>query len=390
MSKKIGRNDDCPCGSGLKYKRCCGASSPSPRQTPPVSPLKRIPPEVISAYLEQEQKERERIKTFGQGRPIISSDFADHKFVAVGSKLHYAKDWKTFHDFLVDYIKGVLDGEWGKAELQKPFEERHPALQWYHQVCEFQRRMIEEPGQVYSAIATGPVMAYNALAYDLYTLAHHSLLHQKLVKRLKVKDQFQGARYETYVAAAFVRAGFDVILEDESNTAETHCEFVAVHMQTGLRYSIEAKSRHRHGYLGQPGQQQPLEEIEGDVYRLLQKALSKKADHERIIFIDVNVPPHTGNLFEAEWLQKVAEQLKRLEDTQSPENPWPAGFVFFTNHPYHYVGSDAPEPGRTTIFTTVNMGDFKQPNAHQMLRNYPAIDQLLDSVLNHTKIPHEF
>jgi len=21
---KIGRNDPCPCGSGLKYKKCCG------------------------------------------------------------------------------------------------------------------------------------------------------------------------------------------------------------------------------------------------------------------------------------------------------------------------------------------------------------------------------
>ena len=23
-SKKVGRNDPCPCGSGLKYKKCCG------------------------------------------------------------------------------------------------------------------------------------------------------------------------------------------------------------------------------------------------------------------------------------------------------------------------------------------------------------------------------
>jgi uncharacterized protein YecA (UPF0149 family) len=23
---KIGRNDPCPCGSGKKYKKCCGAS----------------------------------------------------------------------------------------------------------------------------------------------------------------------------------------------------------------------------------------------------------------------------------------------------------------------------------------------------------------------------
>ncbi|MGH9545975.1 MAG: SEC-C metal-binding domain-containing protein [Terriglobales bacterium] len=24
---KIGRNDPCPCGSGKKYKKCCGALS---------------------------------------------------------------------------------------------------------------------------------------------------------------------------------------------------------------------------------------------------------------------------------------------------------------------------------------------------------------------------
>jgi len=23
-TKKVGRNDPCPCGSGLKYKKCCG------------------------------------------------------------------------------------------------------------------------------------------------------------------------------------------------------------------------------------------------------------------------------------------------------------------------------------------------------------------------------
>jgi uncharacterized protein YecA (UPF0149 family) len=24
---KIGRNDPCPCGSGKKYKKCCGANA---------------------------------------------------------------------------------------------------------------------------------------------------------------------------------------------------------------------------------------------------------------------------------------------------------------------------------------------------------------------------
>jgi preprotein translocase subunit SecA len=26
LTKKIGRNDPCPCGSGKKFKKCCGAN----------------------------------------------------------------------------------------------------------------------------------------------------------------------------------------------------------------------------------------------------------------------------------------------------------------------------------------------------------------------------
>ena len=28
-SQKVGRNDPCPCGSGKKYKKCCGAGTDS-------------------------------------------------------------------------------------------------------------------------------------------------------------------------------------------------------------------------------------------------------------------------------------------------------------------------------------------------------------------------
>jgi len=30
MQKKVGRNAPCPCGSGWKYKHCCGATGPAP------------------------------------------------------------------------------------------------------------------------------------------------------------------------------------------------------------------------------------------------------------------------------------------------------------------------------------------------------------------------
>lgn len=397
MSKKIGRNEKCPCGSGFKFKHCCGASTPSQRRSPPPPfRVEEIPPQVLQAVLEHQQKEQERIRKYGHVRPPITLEHQGHRLVATGNTLRFSKTWRTFHDFLGDYIKQVLGSDWGNAELKKSFEERHPILQWYHHVCLHQQRTVKVPGEIYETVATGPDMAYLSLAYDLYTLEHHALLREKLVKRLKLRDQFQGARYETYVAAAFVRAGFEVELEDETDSAESHCEFTATHKQTKLKYAVEAKSRHRPGFLGYPGKPQPVEEIEADVYRLLQRALTKKADHDRIIFIDVNVPPHTGNIFEG-WGDTVAKQLKRLEDSQDPRKPWPPAFVFFTNHPYHYVDVEAPEPGRTVLFTGMNMPDFKQPETGEsaeeysarIAAKYPTIIQLYDSVLNHTEIPHE-
>lgn len=31
-TNKVGRNDICPCGSGKKYKKCCGVNAGAPRK----------------------------------------------------------------------------------------------------------------------------------------------------------------------------------------------------------------------------------------------------------------------------------------------------------------------------------------------------------------------
>ena len=97
-------------------------------------------------------------------------------------------------------------------------------------------------------------------------------------------------------------------------------------------------------------------------------------------------------------MARMSQQLRRLEDSQRADDPWPRGFVLFTNHPYHYVGDATPEPGRTTVFTSINNPDWKQPAdgtdaaAHgaRLAARYPALRDLVDSVMNHTEIPHDF
>ena len=384
--KKIGRNDPCPCGSHKKYKKCCGANSSLPMH--PVLmvrqiPFKDIPPEAQATIEVQKIKEAERIKQFGHVRPLISTNYQGNKAVAVGSKLHLSPKWKTFHDFLFDYIWTVFGNDWGNAELKKPYEEQHPLLHWYKSIRELKAKTVKEPGKVFPTTATGPVMAYIALAYDLYTMDHHLKLKNHLIERLKIKKQFQGARYETYVSAAVIRGGFDLNLEDETDPSTSHCEFNAIHKILKTPYSVEAKSRHREGYLGQDGAQKPLEEINAEIWDLLKKALRKRADNERIIFIDINVPPLRGNLFESEAMKQVSFQMRKLE---SVLKPCPPAFIFFTNHPYHYVGDTAPEPGKTVIFTTLNNAEFKK-NDPSILSRYPALKELVYSVINHIKVP---
>jgi hypothetical protein len=165
---------------------------------------------------------------------------------------------------------------------------------------------------------------------------------------------------------------------------------MATHGRTGLVYAVEAKSRHRPGLLGQPGTPPPPDEVEPDVVRLLRKALAKRAEHARIVFVDINMPPHLGGPFDARSFESLGRQLNGVEASQATAGALPAAFLFFTNHPYHYVGATEPEPGQSTYFTALNIPDFKQPNQDVVRQRYPAVFDLFDSVLKHTEIPHAF
>ena len=92
-------------------------------------------------------------------------------------------------------------------------------------------------------------MAYLLLAYDLYILRDHRALLKRNVERMQHPDQFQGARYELTVTATMIRAGFDVIMENEGDKSTRHVELTAAHRVTGQRLAVEAKSRHYPGVL---------------------------------------------------------------------------------------------------------------------------------------------
>ena len=386
---KVGRNDPCPCESGKKYKFCHGrlevdATNINWDTRHPT--IDNLPPQFKKLIAE----EKLRNELYGSVKRPVTVEFQGHRMVAVGNRLLFSKKWKTFHDFLFDYIKGILGTEWGNSELKKPLEKRHPILKWYHSLCDFQRKHIKNEGEIYQATCTGAVGAYLSLAYDLYILRHHSLLQNRLIARLKHIDQFQGARYEIYVTASFIRAGFDLEFEDETDPLTSHCEFNACYQPTGGKYSIEAKSRHRSGLLGQSGDVPIYNEIKLQIDGLLYKALKKYANNIRIVFLDINMPPRPGIPFNKDWFPELCMSFSSIEISHIKGAPSPPAYIFITNHPYHYVGEEDVEPQRDFVFTAINMPAFKIPNVDVAMGQDPGIFKLWESINKHTTIPHEF
>lgn len=128
--KKPGRNDPCICGSGKKFKRCCGALEQSYK---PSIENQKILEQMLNRH---EAMSIQRTKQQGLGRQIVSAEVDGTRFVAVNNNLYYSESWKTFSDFLGDYIKTKIGSDWGNNEIKnKPDDERHHILVWYQKLC---------------------------------------------------------------------------------------------------------------------------------------------------------------------------------------------------------------------------------------------------------------
>lgn len=275
--------------------------------------------EMLRAFETQQAHEVLRQSQQGRGKPIVSTEHQGYRFTAVGNRLHYSRRHNTFIDFLGDYIKSVLTSEWGNLEIAKPISERHIIMQWYDAICAIQKKtMGDRPTGIQTIQASGVISAYYGLAYNLYLLQHNVELLQYLVGRIKQKEGFYAAYYETYVAAWFILSGFSLRLENEHDGSRTHPEFIA--SRDGLSYSVEAKTR------------KPSKE-HIDVGNQLYKALSIESRLPRIVFIDLNVPAfHNPKQISDEILSCIKGRESNLKIKGSTA---PSAYVFVTNMPYH-------------------------------------------------------
>jgi hypothetical protein len=231
---------------------------------------------------------------------------------------------------------------------------------------------------------SGAVAAYLHLAYNLYLLAHNVELQELLLKRLREPDQFQGAMYETFVAATFIKAGFELELEDESDPSTKHCEFSATYRDTKRKFSVEAKAR------------QAGKSTAKSIGNQLYKALRKKAPYERIVFIDVNLPT-PDEAAGLPWLKEALEALRAKENTMTiGDAPSPPAYVVLTNLPYLH-DLEKTVSRLTAAAEGFKIPDFKMDTTFGGLRE--ALDardkhremfHLLTSMFAHDEIPTTF
>lgn len=373
---KIGRNDPCPCGSGKKYKKCCYWKKNS-------SNIPHKDFAIMRKIKEQQEKDKQRQKLYGNVRPIIHADFKGYKFVAVGSELHWSKKWKTFPDFLLSYIATRLGKEWGSSELNKPFEERHQIIKWYDSMCKFQQKQKVDKDDIYKEIPNGAFSAYLLLAYDLYVLKDKRALQDNIIRRLKNQDQFQGARHELFATATCIRAGYEIEFEDETDKKRKHTEFIAIHKHAKQEIAVEAKSKHRPGVLGFRRKRRISKNIKLGITSLINRAIDKKPSIPFVIFVDTNLPPNiASSVYDKPQLSKalrqIADRIKKYSDGKDFFN-----LIVLTNHPHAYGDDQEDDPVRhaTSIFSL---------NPKIIPKNKQCIIGLNDAACQHGNVPNEF
>jgi hypothetical protein len=397
----VGRNDPCPCGSAKKFKKCHGGPSAQltlaePRSVPsqPFTMKKlnpsEVPPEVIEQArritVEHEQRERVRTSMFGHVRPEISGDFQGYKFVAIGGNLMYmpADKCKYFTDVLIARVPLVFGRDWFEQEVSKPRDERHPVMQWRVKGMDFMNTQPRLPDGTYCAVPTGPLLAYITFAYDLYVVEHNARLDTRLLERLKQPDQFQGARHELFAEATCLRAGFVIEHEDETDPSRRHAEFTATHKATGQKVSVEAKSKHRSGVLGQAGTLEADDALNLRFGKLLNDAVAKNPSHPLVVFLDMNMPFKSAERFlKPPPHPFIIKTLGRMSKGHGGRNP--INLLVMTNLPQHYTRDYeiAQSAHLLTVLNNLSVKLVHTPSAlaalHQAANLYGNIPQELPS-----------
>ena len=87
------------------------------------APIRPAAPTLSPAVLEKLNKgvreEFERLRRFGNVRPLITTTQNGYRCIAVGSRVYFHQEWRTFTDFLLFYVRDVMDIDGRRPKRQR-------------------------------------------------------------------------------------------------------------------------------------------------------------------------------------------------------------------------------------------------------------------------------
>jgi hypothetical protein len=156
----------------------------------------------------------------------------------------YQGQWNCFPRFLDEFLQHRFGSEWTAEQDSLDLNESHPITYWRRRGLLHHAKTLEGKPAGQLVPPSGFLAAYLGFAYDLYVVDDNNDLDGRLLKRLKNREQFQGAKHELFAEATCMRAGFTAEHEDDTAPGR-HVEFTATHKKSGLRLAVEAKSRYK-------------------------------------------------------------------------------------------------------------------------------------------------
>jgi hypothetical protein len=176
-----------------------------------------------------------------------------------------------------------IGADFFETQSQRNLKDRHPLAVW-HTVFEEWRKpqSTNDPKP-----ELGASIAWTMLAYQIYLLKENSELPSSLLDRLRNDQNFQGARYEVYVAAMMLVCGYKIEWLPHSN--EPYVEFIATH-KNGRKFAVEAKSKHRPGVLITGAIDAPDAPFRIDFQSNIVAGIRKNPELPLLLFVEANVP----------------------------------------------------------------------------------------------------
>ena len=163
-----------------------------------------------------------QLAAFGGARSPVDQQIDRMRLVVAGLQIFEIPHAWSFHWFLLNYGYSQLGADWITNNATT-----HSLVNHLIKGTTGISPTGITDGNFVAATMNADLLAFLSFAYDLFTLADNAEVQKPLFDRLRRQDQYQGARYEMFVAASLLRAGFTIAFEDESDSTTSHCEFTA-------------------------------------------------------------------------------------------------------------------------------------------------------------------